>query len=87
MLRVAAGAHLPTPWLFEPAKCPEDRADYCLGCSFLPNYKHQVLVSTLKWSGARPWNYGFDQYTFNKHYEALTNLLTLTPPRCGNTPR
>ena len=27
---VAAGAHLPTPWLFEPAKCPDDRADYCL---------------------------------------------------------
>ena len=30
MKRVAAGAHLPTPWLFEPAKRP-DRADYCLG--------------------------------------------------------
>ena len=29
--RVAAGAHLPTPWLFEPAKRLEDRADYCLG--------------------------------------------------------
>ena len=29
--RVAAGAraHLPTPWLFEPAKRPEDRVDYC----------------------------------------------------------
>ena len=26
--RVAAGAHLPTPWLFEPAKRPDDRADY-----------------------------------------------------------
>ena len=25
------GAHLPTPWLFEPAKRPDDRADYCLG--------------------------------------------------------
>ena len=23
--RVAAGAHLPTPWLFEPAKRPDDR--------------------------------------------------------------
>ena len=29
--RVAAGAYLPTPWLFEPAKCPDDKADYCLG--------------------------------------------------------
>ena len=29
MKRVAAGAHLPTPWLFEPAKRPDDRADYC----------------------------------------------------------
>ena len=28
--RIAAGAHLPTPWLFEPAKRPDDRADYCL---------------------------------------------------------
>ena len=25
--RVAGGAHLPTPWLFEPAKRPDDRAD------------------------------------------------------------
>ena len=31
MKRVAAGAHLPTPWVFEPAKHPDDRADYCLG--------------------------------------------------------
>ena len=31
--RVAAGAHLPTPWLFEPttAWAPDDRADHCLG--------------------------------------------------------
>ena len=28
--RVAAGAHLPSPWLFEPAKYPDDKADYCL---------------------------------------------------------
>ena len=33
---VAAGAHLPTPSLFDPAKRPDDRADYCLDCSFLP---------------------------------------------------
>ena len=30
MKRVAAGAHLPRSWLFEPAKRPDDRADYCL---------------------------------------------------------
>ena len=30
MKRVAAGAHFPTPWLFEPAERPDDRADYCL---------------------------------------------------------
>ena len=29
MKRIAAGADLPTPWLFEPAKRPDDRADYC----------------------------------------------------------
>ena len=33
----AAGAHLQTPWFFEHAKCPDDRTDYCLGCSFLPS--------------------------------------------------
>ena len=30
MKRVAAGVHLPTHWLFEPAERPDDRADYCL---------------------------------------------------------
>ena len=34
MKRVAAGTHLPSPWLFEPAKRPDDTADYCLDCSF-----------------------------------------------------
>ena len=29
--REAAGAHLPTSWLFEPAKCPDDGGDYCVG--------------------------------------------------------
>ena len=45
MKRVAAGAHLPTPWLFEPAERPGDRADYCLGCSFLPsaNIRYALL--------------------------------------------
>ena len=28
MKRVAAGAHLPTPWLFAPAKRPDDRAEF-----------------------------------------------------------
>ena len=27
---VAAGAHLPTPWLFEPAKRPDDRGSETL---------------------------------------------------------
>ena len=30
MKRVAAGIHLSTSWLFEPAKRQDDRADYCL---------------------------------------------------------
>ena len=54
MKRVAAGAHLPTPWLFEPEKRADDRVDYCLDSSFLPQWKHQVLVFTREWSGARP---------------------------------
>ena len=51
MKRVAAGAHLQTPWLFEPAKRPDDKADYCLNCSILPQCKHHVLIFTLEWSG------------------------------------
>ena len=51
---VAAGAHFPIPWLFEPAKRQDDTADYYLDCSFLPQWKQQVLVFTLEWSGARP---------------------------------
>ena len=54
MNRVAAGAHLSTPWLFEPAKRSDNRADYCLDCSFLHQWKHHVLVFTLEWSEARP---------------------------------
>ena len=44
---LAAGALFPKPWLFEPAKRPDDRADY-LDCSFLPQWKHRVLVFTLE---------------------------------------
>ena len=54
MKSVAADAHLPTPSLFEPAKRPDDRADYCLDCTFLLQFKHPILVFTLEWSGARP---------------------------------
>ena len=37
---VAAGAHLPTTWHFEPAKRADDRTGYC---SFLiPQWKHWV---------------------------------------------
>ena len=51
MKRVAAGAHLPTPWIFDPAKRPDDRADYCLNYSFLPWCKHQGRHSFLQLSG------------------------------------
>ena len=36
MERVDTGAHLPTSWLFELAKRPDDKVDYFLDCSFLP---------------------------------------------------
>ena len=42
----AVGAHLPNLWLF--AKQPDDGADYYLGCSFLPECKHQVLVLAIQ---------------------------------------
>ena len=48
MKHVAVGAHLPTPWLFESVNGLDDKADYCLGCSFLPQCKHWVLVFTLE---------------------------------------
>ena len=50
MERVDTGAHLPTSWLFELAKRPDDRAVYCVNCSFLSQCKHQVLVFTFEWS-------------------------------------
>ena len=42
--RVAAGAHLPTRWLFQPAKRPDDRTDHCLDCNFLPQCKNQEVA-------------------------------------------
>ena len=54
MKRVAADGYLPTPWPFESAERSDDRADYCLDCSFLPQWKDHVIVFTLVWSGARP---------------------------------
>ena len=50
MKRVAAGALLPTPWLFDPAKRSDDRADYCLvsRAIFLSmNGVHNVGVSSV----------------------------------------
>ena len=44
------GPPLTTPWLFEPAKSPDDRADYRLDCSFLLQSKHQKY-SFLQLSG------------------------------------
>ena len=50
MKRVAAGAHLPTPWLFQPAKRPDDRADHSLlkmrynQCLFMDRYK-EIIIS------------------------------------------
>ena len=40
MKRVATSAHLPTLWLFEPAKRPDDRTDYWL--DYLENYCYEV---------------------------------------------
>ena len=54
MKRVAASVHLPTARLFERAKRPDDKADYCLDGSFFPQWKNRVLVFTLEWSAAHP---------------------------------
>ena len=55
MERVAAGAHLPTPWLFEPAKRPDDRADYCVNCSFLPSASTKYSFLHLSGVGRALW--------------------------------
>ena len=34
------GRSSPTLWIFESAKRPDDRVDYCLDCSSLPQWKH-----------------------------------------------
>ena len=52
MERVAAGAHPPTTWLFEPAKRPDDTADYCLDCSFLLLCGYREFYFTVDWTGA-----------------------------------
>ena len=48
MKRVAAGAHVPTLWLFEHAKRADDRANYCLDSSFL---RSSTMYSFLQLSG------------------------------------
>ena len=77
MKRVAAGAHLPTPLLFEPAKRPDDRGDYCLDCSF--QWKLQFPVEALgtrfyTWSGARPMGEQCPNIAFGFH-ENMTNFV------------
>ena len=47
MKRVAAGVHLPTAWLLEPAKRTDDRADYCLECRLLPSANTRYTFSHL----------------------------------------
>ena len=47
MKRVAAGAHLATPWPFEPAKRPDDKFEYCLDCSFLVLMNERIHVILL----------------------------------------
>ena len=52
MKRVAAGAHLPTPWLFEPAERREPTT--ALTALSSPSARTRYFVFTLEWSGARP---------------------------------
>ena len=74
MRRVAAGAHLPTPWLFEPAKRPDDRADYCLDCSFSPSestrYSFLHLISRFY---SRKAIFPCNKYSLKHELEFLTD--------------
>ena len=55
--RVAAGAHVPTPRFFEPAKRPDDRADFCMDCSFLPSASTRYSFLKLNGVGRALWAY------------------------------
>ena len=44
MKRVAAGAHLPTPWLFEPAKRPDDEWPTFFNGLVLPTYFNGFML-------------------------------------------
>ena len=48
MKRVAAGAHLPTPWLLEHWKRPDDRVDYCLVRKKRTVYYYSQTYSSLR---------------------------------------
>ena len=49
--RVAVGAHLLTPWFFEPAKSPDDRADSLPGLQFEVFPSANTKYSFLRLSG------------------------------------
>ena len=54
MKRVAAGAHLPSPWLFEPVKRPTiDLINAWTAVPARHQCEHQVLVFTVEWTGAK----------------------------------
>ena len=49
------GVHLPTPWLFEPVKHPDDRADYSLENGFLSQSERIGLTKIIKHVGYSPF--------------------------------
>ena len=50
MKRVAAGAHLPNPWLFESVKRPDDKADYIAWAQSGESIDDRALNFTRKWN-------------------------------------
>ena len=88
MKRVAAGAHLPTPWLFEPAYRPGDRADYCLDCCFsftsctklYSKWKQRISDRYIHWKRLNENNGGFQEGMQVKnriHYSRSSNGPTV----------
>ena len=56
MKRVAAGAHLPYPWLFEPAKRPDDIEPTTAGTAVsFPSASTSHTFLQFGWTEARPW--------------------------------
>ena len=74
--RVAARTHLSTLWLFEPAKRPDDRADYCVDCCFYwkKNSWYEWIMLPADWLTCLWWCSCTDQTDQGRVWQFVTDL-------------